>query len=333
MRPLSHRAGFTLLELLVVIAIIAILIGLLLPAVQRVRDAANRVKCANNLKQMGLALQQYHDTYGSFPPALDNSWPYYPYAYVSWMGRILPFVEQDNLWANTVAMEMPGSQPAPFNPFNLPSPQCYYFPWDAYPDGTQRYQALGTTLQVYSCPADSRTLQASVVSQAGYTMKLAFTAYQGVNGTSHLARDGMLNSVQNTTGKCPLGCRIADVVDGASNTLMAGERPPSASLIFGCWFADAGTSNNGDGGVTLGVREINEQISGLPATDQCPRGPYNFVPGTLDNECDLFHFWSFHSGGANFLFVDGSVHFLGYSADGILPALATRSGGERVEVP
>jgi prepilin-type processing-associated H-X9-DG protein len=154
-----------------------------------------------------------------------------------------------------------------------------------------------------------------------------------VNGTSHLARDGMLNSVQNTTGKCPLGCRIADVVDGASNTLMAGERPPSASLIFGCWFADAGTSNNGDGGVTLGVREINEQISGLPATDQCPRGPYNFVPGTLDNECDLFHFWSFHSGGANFLFVDGSVHFLGYSADGILPALATRSGGERVEVP
>jgi prepilin-type processing-associated H-X9-DG protein len=160
----------------------------------------------------------------------------------------------------------------------------------------------------------------------------AFTAYQGVNGTSHLARDGMLNSVQNTTGKCPPGVRIADVTDGTSNTLMAGERPPSETLIWGWWFADAGASNNGDIGVVLGVREINEQISGQ-ATDQCPTGPYHFVQGNLSNECDAFHFWSLHSGGANFLFADGSVHFLGYSADSILPALATRDGGEVVELP
>jgi prepilin-type processing-associated H-X9-DG protein len=160
----------------------------------------------------------------------------------------------------------------------------------------------------------------------------AFTAYQGVNGTSHLARDGMLNSVTNTTGRCPPGVRMASVTDGTSNTLLAGERPPSESLLWGWWFADAGVSNNGDAGIVLGTREINEQISGQ-ATDQCARGPYKFVAGDVRNECDAFHFWSLHSGGANFLFIDGSVHFLGYSADNLLPALATRAGGEVVALP
>lgn len=78
----------------------------------------------------------------------------------------------------------------------------------------------------------------------------------------------------------------------------------------------------------LGVREKN--IGGPYVPASCPPGPYHFQPGRLDQPCDLFHFWSLHAGGANFLFADGSVHFLAYSADDILPALATRSGGEAI---
>jgi prepilin-type processing-associated H-X9-DG protein len=100
---------------------------------------------------------------------------------------------------------------------------------------------------------------------------------------------------------------------------------------YGWWYAAQGMLGTGAGDMVLGVRELVPP--GQPFVWFCPRGPYHFVPGRLDQECDAFHYWSQHIGGANFLFVDGSVHFLPYAADAVLPALATRSGGEAVSLP
>src|SRR5256885_1850840 len=96
---LGRVLGFTLIELLVVIAIIGVLVGLLLPAVQKVREAANRIKCGNNLHQIGLAAHQYHDTAQSFPAGMRFRNGTDTYAMMSWLTQILPFVEQDSLWA------------------------------------------------------------------------------------------------------------------------------------------------------------------------------------------------------------------------------------------
>jgi prepilin-type processing-associated H-X9-DG protein len=125
--------------------------------------------------------------------------------------------------------------------------------------------------------------------------------------------------------------RIADITDGTSNTIIVGERPPSADFWYGWWYAGYGQQGTGSGDMLLGAREQN--ASGNPFVFGCSPGPYHFAPGKVDNQCDLFHFWSLHSGGAYFLFADGSVHFLTYDADSVLPALATRAGREAVELP
>ena len=109
---------------------------------------------------------------------------------------------------------------------------------------------------------------------------------------------------------------------------MIGERPPSPDFWLGWWYASGSVDGSGD--TALGVREFNGGTD--PYTVACPKGPYNFRPGKVIEQCDAFHFWSLHSGGANFAFADGSVRFLTYSADSVLPALATRAGGEVVSL-
>jgi hypothetical protein len=118
-----------------------------------------------------------------------------------------------------------------------------------------------------------------------------------------------------------------DVVDGSSNTLLLGERPPSPDFRYGWWYAGVGQRLTGSADIILGVREQNIM---LISNGSCPPGAYTFAQGTIDEPCDMFHYWSLHPGGANFLVCDASVRFLPYTADPLMPALATRAGGEAV---
>lgn len=294
---LDRRPALTLVELLVVIAIIAVLIGLLLPAVQRVRDSANRVACINNLHQIGLALHNYHGAHNCFPPGVKDFTGKEPYPFMSWNTRLVPFLQQEALWKLTL--------------------QAYAETADFVKNPP--HVGFATVMKVYACPADPRTLQ---VGLARGWYRVALTAYLGVSGSDPFRKDGLLFLNSQV--------RLADVTDGSSNTLMVGERPPSADLWWGWWYAGAGQSADGDADMVLSVQ--GRCISPYSGPG-CPEGPYAFGPGRTDNQCDAFHFWSLHLGGANFLLADGSVHFLPYSAAALMPALATRAGGESVSLP
>ncbi len=308
----TRRVGFTLIELLVVIAIIGILIALLLPAVQKVREAAGRTKCANSLKQVGLALHSYYDINGTLPFGLTLHSPYTKPPddrwYWSWMAILLPYLEQQNLYNSALDYVHRTNNWNPWFPEN---------------------PALYAPQPMYQCPMDERSLVAAKVVN-GWTIHVAFTEFLGVTGTVMDANDGLFFPDSHI--------RFAEITDGLSNTLMVGERPASKDLVFGWWFAGAGQQSlkypyqNGSSDVVLGVNEINTS-----GDYHCPSGaahPYHFGPGDLNNNCDQFHFWSLHPGGAHFLLADGSTQFFNYSINlDILTALSTRAGGEAAQSP
>jgi len=313
------RRAFTLIELLVVIAIIAILIGLLLPAVQKVRDAAARITCTNNLKQLGLAMHNYHDVYSYLPWGNMDYYgfvrPTDNYRWLSWMGRLMPYIEQGPLWQNSVNAY--GSQGTNPNPFTNPP-----------------HTALATPLKILKCPVDDRQY-AAAFSQG---LKVAFTGYLGVSGTNCRTMDGTFFWNSKVA--------FRDFLDGQSNTLVAGERPPGQTLDFGWWYCGAGqwdfgggsagsypVRNTGSSDIVMGMAEINLQTAGIPTLDACPAGPYTYGPGKITNPCDQFHFWSLHVNGSNFLAGDGSVKFVVYEAASVMVAMGTRNGTETVNLP
>jgi prepilin-type N-terminal cleavage/methylation domain-containing protein/prepilin-type processing-associated H-X9-DG protein len=308
------RSAFTLIELLVVIAIVAILIGLLLPAVQKVRDAAARASCQNNLKQMGLALHNYHDVNLRLPPAVDSTVRERPpngyHAYWSWMARIMPFHEQDNLYKQADAWARSGTVA-----------ESRWWPWGDFwnvPAHSPPNPAFGVPVKVWQCPADTRSsLIVNMDFGGGQLRPVAFTTYLGVSGI--VSGDGLgVLSANRTT-------RLTDITDGTSTTLMIGERPPSRDLWYGWWFAGAGYDALGTGDIVLGAREKH-----YASVMACPTDKLGFQPGSINVDCDQIHYFSMHSGGGNFVFGDGSVRFVAYSAKSVFPQLCTRAGGEAI---
>ena len=314
---MKRRQAFTLIELLVVIAIIAVLIGLLLPAVQKVREAAARMSCTNNLKQLGLAAHSYHDTHLSFPSGLHQF-----RANNAFTGNtfLLPFMEQDSL-------------------FRM---------WDfAIPINNNNSRArdarTATVIKSYVCPSDQLLDNPFEITTGNAGHSLGWhgaTSYVGNYGTksyypgdSDMKPDGvfyMTGPNGNPANQNP--AKMGHVMDGLSNTLLFGERhhwdptfdalpdtPTCKEYPIRHWSAWGWTGGFKGTGHVLGSSRV-------PINYRIPVGTTICLP---EKDKRLNAFGSGHTGGANFCFGDGSVRFLPDSLPLItLQQLSTKAGSE-----
>lgn len=297
----GKHQGFTLVELLVVIAIIGVLIALLLPAVQQAREAARRMQCSNNLKQLGLALHNYHDTFGKLPSGGHQE------TELSWHVSILPFMEQPALYDQ------------------------FAFTTGGYAQ-TNKVQHATNRVDGYLCPSGSIENATDSAHTDKYT-----THYYGVmgpKGTNPTSSSAYVGNYSSTGGTCPVSSHgglsdqgmlrtnqnraFRDVTDGTSNTVMVGEKSwakPSGGTDFARYRPwTRGSAGTGGGCWASGVKNLAYPINSQHVTQ------FNDIS-----------FGSEHPGGAMFLNVDGSVAFLPETIDfGVLLSNASRDGGEPV---
>ncbi|WDI45014.1 DUF1559 domain-containing protein [Bremerella sp. P1] len=313
------RSGFTLVELLVVIAIIGVLIALLLPAVQQAREAARRMQCTNNLKQLGLGLHNHHDTFGQFPMGYefrsgftdgDPTW--------GWGAFLMPFIEQETIYDA-------------LDPKNQTLANAV--------GNANDLAVLKTPLDVFRCPSDTGPDLNDQRKLAGEAT--ALSNYIGSNSSDLAARnDGIPGSNYGADGIFweNSDCNFADVTDGTSNTFAIGERSWNMNRRNG-----TGKANYHAGNV-YGV-EGRLVVGGSPVSTKTL---YSVLGGTVrtinyarNDAYEHSSFSSLHPGGVQFLFCDGSVQFIpdtvqfdsDNTPDTVLELLASRTDGEPVTIP
>lgn len=339
---LSTRQGFTLIELLVVIAIIAVLIALLLPAVQQAREAARRTQCKNNLKQLGLAMQNFESTYKTLPQASQVPWgrrgtddahmdytgPFGP----NWAIMILPYLEQTALYAQANVNGFPGvtiGTPNGSPPVGV--------------NGLEWRSIAGSKLQAFTCPSEAYSipfLNASVPGPSTGWARGNYGAAAGYEDYDHVAGGAVYVSSKNPAKAAGLsssavmssnyGAKFAEVTDGTSNTIMLAELRAglSSSDPRGVWalgFPGASVVNAGRGSYNP---TPNNKLGGTGADggDELQDGGAYCTPanaalgmgcttgGTLMTSAMAR---SLHTGGVHTCHVDGSVHFVSDNIDQI----------------
>jgi len=327
----TKRRGFTLIELLVVIAIIAILIALLLPAVQQAREAARRTQCRNNLKQLGLALHNYHDNFLTFPPGIVSGGPY-PMVVDScgntveqrdrgtnglgWSTMILPYLDQAPLY-NRIGEDTSNTSPSA-----LPTSSTFGVDWKlGGASGRSCAEADATTiLEAYICPSDPSDGVNTDQTVTGALLNNGSTGNLRIGKSNYPANDVLFRANASTS--------IRDITDGTSNTLLVGERTSknfaNHVILDSAASPGAGTKSGTLGfvpGVWIGIfntrYNVNSRtghgINGFGAATRGSGGCAPWHPG--DPDISGWGWSSAHVGGAQFLFADGRVRFLSENLD------------------